>query len=977
MECPDEADLTGFLRRELRPEHARTLEHHFGDCDACRQLVFALATDSTVDRQDTAPGVDARPREGVLAAGDTLGRFIIEGEIASGGMGVIYRAHDPTLKRSVALKLLKVGAVQGPDRLLREAHALAQLEHPNIVTVFEAGLLDGEVFIAMELIDGVSLDTWLARSRTWRAIANVLEAAGRGLAAAHAAGLVHRDVKPSNIMIASDGRVKVVDFGLARAIEASSSTSFPSVTGTNGGDRLTRTGALVGTPAYSAPEQLAGGEVDPASDTFSYCVTFVEALFGSRPFLGVTTGALLECMLAGSPTVPAKPRIPSRLRAVLRRGLAFDPSERASLGEVLDVLAREPGRQRVRTRLIGATTIAGVAALVTVAVQRPADSACTTSRAEIETVWNPDRAARVRDAILATKAPFAVDSWQRIERSLDQYADRWVAMSTRACEATAVHRTQSAELLDRRMTCLAQRRADLDATLTTLAETDERKVREALRAVSRMPSLATCDDTQGLLALEAPPDDPVRSAQLNTVRAEISRAAALDRAGELEPGLALARSATKKATDLAYKPALADALYTRGRIEATLHLPEYRESYEGAIMAAAASGHREVEARALAGLSMHLNGVSSDGRVARAHAGHAVAIADGIPTNPLLQAETRYANAHVQIGIDQAAFLANMELGQRRLDAAAQLDPDAVELLRIAYEELLVNVEPIGGTALPKLVALLARAEKIYGRDHPALVDTLETMVGYAVDANNFADARAYAARISKLLARYPGRETAMLRIDAHLESDPDRRRTMREQIVKDTELSSGPFSPKVASALDDLAEDLFDRGAYKEAAPVIDRAVAIWEASYSHNHEVIIVSLVLKGQIYAQLGDLETATAVADHATRIATRNNVRDVTKVLAGLLLADLHFQQKRFAAAIALFDTHAPMVRRMLEGDPSLVLIDFYIAACEWELQRGDRRQAMQRARTARDAYTATFQPEQASLDVMKRWFDSHR
>jgi eukaryotic-like serine/threonine-protein kinase len=480
-----------------------------------------------------------------------------------------------------------------------------------------------------------------------------------------------------------------------------------------------------------------------------------------------------------------------------------------------------------------------------------------------------------------------------------------------------------------------------------------------------------------LLALAPLPEDPVGIARLEALRTEIARAAALDRAGELERALAIARDATVKAESLAYKPAVADALYARGHVEATLHLPAYRTSYEAAIVAAAASGHREVEARSLAALAIHLDGSSADGKLARAYAGHAVAIAEAIPGNPLLQAQTLFANAQVHIGFDHVAFLENVHHGQARLDAAAAYDRDAAELLRISFEELLVNVEPIASTALPKLAALLARSEKIYGPDHPALADTLETMVSYAVDNQQFAEAREHAARIAKLLARYPGRETAMKRIEAHLEADPMRRRRMREEIVDETELRAGPFSPKFAHALSELAEELLSEGVYREAAPIIDRAIQIWDATYAANHEFLVIALVSKAQIYTELGDLETATAAADRATAIAANNNVREMIAVLAALLLADLHFQQRRYAASYALLDKSGPTLRRVLGDDPSLVLLDFYLAACEWELGRGDKPTLMTRARIARDTYAASFAPEQAPLAVMARWFALHR
>jgi serine/threonine protein kinase len=213
VECPDEGELVGFLGRGVTHERRREIEGHFDGCGDCRELAFVLATNRQV------PGT----ADDAISPGPHIGRFVVEELIAEGAMGMIYRAHDASLRRDVALKLLRIVS-RGPAeageahaRMLREAQGLARLEHPNVVTVYETGLHGDEVFIAMELIDGVSLDRWLAsQRRSWRQIAFVLEQAGRGLAAAHAAGLVHRDFKPENVLCGDDGRVRVTDFGLAR-----------------------------------------------------------------------------------------------------------------------------------------------------------------------------------------------------------------------------------------------------------------------------------------------------------------------------------------------------------------------------------------------------------------------------------------------------------------------------------------------------------------------------------------------------------------------------------------------------------------------------------------------------------------------------------------------------------------------------------------------------------------------------------------
>jgi len=259
-----------------------------------------------------------------LAAGQTVGRFVLVEELGVGGMGVVFRARDTQLGRDVALKLLRDHSDERAARLIREAQAMAQLSHENLVVVYDAGGAGGIVFLAMELVTGMSLRHWFVQlGRTWRDKLGAVLAAGRGLAAAHAAGIVHRDFKPENVLVDRANRVKVADFGLARA-EPVSAPVLPS----NAPVDLTRTGSLMGTPAYMAPEQYAGKVGDPRSDQFALAVTAWEAVWGDRPFQGEYL-ALVDAIKAGEIVGPPKKAgIPPTLEAVLRRALAVDPAAR-------------------------------------------------------------------------------------------------------------------------------------------------------------------------------------------------------------------------------------------------------------------------------------------------------------------------------------------------------------------------------------------------------------------------------------------------------------------------------------------------------------------------------------------------------------------------------------------------------------------------------------------------------------------------
>lgn len=297
-----------------------------------------LPTDATLtdamNGGQLATTVDAPiARDLAFEQGAKVGRYLILNRLGAGGMGVVYCAYDPELDRRVALKFLTASARdQGSRaRLLREAQAMAKLAHPNVVTVFEIALYEDDIFVAMELVSGVTLRQWLAeRPRAWREIVDVFVAVGTGLAEAHAVGLVHRDLKPDNIMIGQDGRVRVMDFGLARATaEDSLRPGNEAPTQQALSLELTRTGARVGTPAYMAPEQWNGEPTDARTDQFSFCVSLWEALYGQRPFAGGTATDLMTEVTDGRVATPRNTkRAPPWLRQAIQRGLAVSPASR-------------------------------------------------------------------------------------------------------------------------------------------------------------------------------------------------------------------------------------------------------------------------------------------------------------------------------------------------------------------------------------------------------------------------------------------------------------------------------------------------------------------------------------------------------------------------------------------------------------------------------------------------------------------------
>ncbi len=360
MDCPEAEALVALAFGGLSAERRTEIANHASGCAPCHAALDALlpahAADGRDDREMDAPGTvcseaetlpvsddDRRPRHR-LAAGDRVDRYVIEAVLGQGGMGVVYRAKDPELGRAVAIKVLQ-RRTGSSERLRREAQALAKLSHPNVVTVHDVGTHDGQPFIAMALVEGDTLRHWLTTPRTRRAVLEVLLAAGRGIAAAHEVGLIHRDLKPDNIFVARNRQVLVGDFGLARGIDGAEHEAGGTANEAEPAPSLTRSGTVLGTPTYMAPEHAAGHPT-MASDQFSFCVTAWEAFTGARPFAGATIARILANICSGSVTEPEDDRaLPPPFAAALRRGLAADPSQRfPSMVALLSAL--EPGEER-------------------------------------------------------------------------------------------------------------------------------------------------------------------------------------------------------------------------------------------------------------------------------------------------------------------------------------------------------------------------------------------------------------------------------------------------------------------------------------------------------------------------------------------------------------------------------------------------------------------------------------------------------
>lgn len=571
------------------------------------------------------PGADAVP------AGTAIGRYVVLERLGAGGMGVVYKAYDPEIDRAVAIKLLRGRRAQisnasldpAQARLLREAKSLGRLAHPNVVTVHDVGTHEGAVFVAMELVSGPNLADWIeAQPRSLTELLATMIAAGRGLAAAHAAGIVHRDFKPSNAVIGDDdGRVRVLDFGLAREDAEPASAAL----GGSSSLSLTVTGAVMGTPRFMSPEQLAGDSADERSDQFSFCLSLWWALYGEHAFAGDTLAALGEATRTQTPRPPAQaPReVPGWIRELLLRGLRFDPAERhASLDHLLDALARDPRRQQRRVLFgLGIAALAGVAVFGLARNTSTERDLCRTAPAEVAAVWNPAISARLGAAFTASNSPLAADAIDRVNRTIGAYTDRWAAHRTEACQATHVRGTQSAELLDLRMRCLDRRLAEVDALVDVwLEDPSAEVVTNAAGASHQLGPLDDCDDPEALRAATPLPSAPEARAQIEALSGRVRRQQALLRAGKYTQLLIDGTALEQQVEDAAFPPLSAGLLLVHGEARAhVVKIEAARETLEGAITAAARAHDDFIAARAWTWLMFVIGVIEARPEEALAH----------------------------------------------------------------------------------------------------------------------------------------------------------------------------------------------------------------------------------------------------------------------------------------------------------------------------------------------------------------------
>lgn len=850
----------------------------------------SVGPDQTLAAETSDVG-DARHH--FLARGSIVGRYIVLSQVGAGGMGVVYAAYDPDLDRKVALKLLQPDIAHSANtmndkRLLREAQALARLSHPNVVTVHDVGELDGSIWIAMEFVDGQTFSEWLKQSsRDWRLTLQVLQHIGQGVAAAHAIGLVHRDLKPDNIMIGADRRVRVMDFGLARRRQimepdfavadtaARDSRAQPALAAL--ALQMTQVGAVIGTPAYMALEQFRGKEVDTPADIFSFCAIAWEALYGTPAFTGATLIERVASLLSGKVRPPpANAKVPSWLRRVLESGLRPDPEQRwSSMAVLLKALERGPQGARAWKLAFAASCIV---AAITLALKRESDQAdvAATRRAKCEmnagsdigTVWNEARRAEAERAMLATGLPYAADTWTRARGRLDTYVSKWNEVYTETCLAGDVVGTLSPAVYQRRLACLERQRVEFDALTGTLATADAKVVEQAVKASVLLPGPMRC--TERDTGAEEYTGDPMLAGELENLRQALARARAHAATGRYTTAGEEANDIVEHARALGDLGVQAEALGRRGVWE------ENAGNYKAAEATLIDAYHLAEQAgldALRAEIAASLVGVVGT-RLARFSDGEAwLRQADSINTRLGLGGEPRARLLSLQSGMRfmQGKTDLGIRVSQDALDLQKQLY--GVDDVRVAIAHLNLGGGLFNRGAYAEAEAHERRSLQIFeeqlGATHPDLAPTLNNLATIAEKMGRLDDAvrlcaRAIAVRELSFGPNHPGIAISLTNLGVFQARSGDvaGAESSYRRAAQIFEVANGMDHPFLGSALSGLSRVLIEQRRFDEAR-VVNRRV----------HEILSTVPSLTSYAQVDLAKLELAAGNSDAAVQPATR--------------------------------------------------------------------------------------------------------
>lgn len=794
-------------------------------------------------------------------------RYLVIEEIGRGGMGRVMRAYDPKLEREVALKFLKAETFdpQGRARLLREARIMAKLNHPNVVAVYDVDVdPDHGVIIAMELVRGTTLDCWLVEQcPSPLQVLQTFGDAGRGLAAAHRAGLLHRDFKPSNVLVASDGRARVTDFGIAkphgdlltslRSGRWRPRGSLPSP-GPSPGRSLTDPDTVLGTPKYMSPEQHNGRDLTPAADQYAFCLALWETLVDEYPF---TVAQLRRAKAEGPPAWPATPGVPRAIGEALRRGLAPRSEDRwPDMDSLLVVLSRRPERRRRwwwMSATIAATGLGAVGWTISRDSSRDrleADTSMCRAKGEaIADVWNDEVERKVRDGLRATEAIYAERTTDTVIDRLDRQAREWRVARTESCLDAEVRRVWDAPTRARAEWCLDDRRLELGAFIEELNRADAEVIQRAVDATANLAPIAPCRDTTMLQqGPQLPPADD--RPLLADVRAKIFRAQTLQAAGKYSEGLDVLDPLIEQLEHQGWSLLLARAKAAEANLQRALGAYDRaEEAGRTAYMEAVGVGawHLASSVASTLACNVGLDLVRPDDGLlwidhARAFAKHADDI-QGILEGKILVC---VAGIEFSMGKYEDAKLHYQDALAIMYRTWGPSHPKTIDIMvnqAVTYHNLGLLDE-----ARELFEHALELKEQSLGEDHPAIASGLTNLATMHMSTGHYVRARELYWRARDIYERtldpaHPKIAKILTGLASiyRKEGDLTSAQRLNEQAIGIIENAHGPDHPDLAAYLNNLANLHTHNGNNDEARRLYERARDLTEASLSPDHPKLV----------------------------------------------------------------------------------------------------------------------------------------
>ncbi|MDC0720610.1 serine/threonine-protein kinase [Nannocystis bainbridge] len=813
--------------------------------------------------EDDKTRVEAAPRDEGDGLPRRIGRFHVLGSLGAGAQGRVLLGYDADLNRRVAIKLLRgSGGADERDRMRREAQALALLSHPNVVQVFEVGEYANTLYLAMEYVSGSTLHAWV-KLHGPREILGAYLQAGRGLAAAHSAGLVHRDFKPLNAMVGKDGRVRVMDFGLARGELATRSPEentvmrAPTAVLWSG---VTEAGSLMGTPAYMAPEHWNGAVVDARTDQFAFCVSLWEGLYGERPYAGKTTEDFRAAILGNKRREPpAGAKVPSWLRQAIERGMQSEPAQRwPSMAALLAEL--ESGTPR-RRRRFAAAAVLGLGAVIagevgyTQVQGRWQAEACWDGGQELVTQWAAARPG-VEAAFIAAAPALGERTFRRASAIVEVFTASWADAKSRLCMMPRIDPRWSSDLVGRAEECLLDARWAFDGTLERFAAIDADAVQHAVAAVSDLPPPTTCLDLSYLARQSPPPADEQVRAEVLRVRQALRQVRTLGVTGRFQEGLGQSRALIPEADAVGWRPLAALARFRAAMFASDVSDLKQAEAWlDEAMVLAAETGQDALLTDIVTGMADLVGG-----RMARHE--------EGIRWARLAQAmNVAQGEATTLRGTWALNILGLIYLDRGRLDEAEEV---MEQILTIVSEQL-------GADALEMAGPLNNRGNLHYRRDR------LE-------------DARVCYQRALELFERILGPEhpdvalalgnLARLALDR---GDLDKAERLGLRALAIREQTNGAESIEASHAQQDLGNIYRSRGESAKALELLERAAVGAAKALGAEHPEVGYALLSLGELHLQRGDLDKAARFYTRALGIFQTSRGPedlDVAPALTGL-------------------------------------------------------------------------------------------